>query len=417
MSADENTRENSDVTMRGFATRTSVNDAVLWIDRRAEALDSVSVSLDDAAGRVLAAPVVSSVNVPNFERSMMDGYAVIAEDTHGAGDYNRLNVTVIGESLPAAPFRGDVKRGQAVRVMTGAPMPPGASAVLPVEWVELQGDRLLVSSDVATGKHVGTVAEDIAEGETVFLPGRRLRPQDLGVLSSIGQTDVIVVRRPRVRVVVTGNELLASGSKPSEYRIADANSPMLKALVKRDGGDPLFAGITPDDPAQIEQAIREESSDVVLISGGSSVGQEDHAPAILKRIGELAIHGIAMRPSSPAGMGSVAGKLVFLLPGNPVSCLCAYDFFAGRAIRTLAGLPKQWPYRLTKKSLARKISSIVGRLDYSRVRLCGDQKVEPIAIGGASVLSSTTRADGFVIISPESEGFPAGSDVSVNLYD
>jgi molybdopterin molybdotransferase len=208
--------------------------------------------------------------------------------------------------------------------------------------------------------------------------------------------------------------LLPAGSLPSGYKIGDANSPMLQALVERDGGTVIPSGIVPDDPDAILTAIS-ESADVVLVSGGSSVGQQDHAPSLLAKHGELAIHGIAMRPSSPAGMGRLGKRLVFLLPGNPVSCLCAYDFFAGRAIRRLAGLPSDWPYRSIALRLSRNLPSVVGRVDYARVRIVGE-RVDPLAIGGASVLSSTTRADGFVVVREDSEGYPVGAEVVVWLY-
>jgi molybdopterin molybdotransferase len=159
-----------------------------------------------------------------------------------------------------------------------------------------------------------------------------------------------------------------------------------------------------------------ESFDLVLVSGGSSVGQEDHAATLLRLHGELPIHGIAMRPSSPTGMGRLDGRLVVLLPGNPVSCLCAYDFFAGRAIRAMGGRSRDWPYRRTTVPLARKIVSTIGRLDYVRVRLV-EGHIEPLAISGASVLSSTTRADGFALVPPDSEGYPPGAEVEVFLYD
>ena len=170
----------------------------------------------------------------------------------------------------------------------------------------------------------------------------------------------------------------------------------------------------PDEPGAILDALRAEA-DVVIVSGGSSVGIEDHAPALVAAHGDLAIHGIAMRPSSPTGLGRLGHRLVFLLPGNPVSCLCAYDFFAGRAIRALGGRARTWPYRSIVAPLARKISSSIGRLDYARVRVV-DGVVEPLAIGGASVLSSTTRADGFVLVSADSEGYASGATVEVWLY-
>jgi len=245
--------------------------------------------------------------------------------------------------------------------------------------------------------------------------GRMLRPQDVGVLSSIGVAEVPVVRCARVRIVITGNELLPAGARPEGYRIVDANGPMLQALVARDGGVPELIGPLPDQPEIILDAMR-GPADIVLVSGGSSVGEEDCAPLLVRQHGQLAIHGIAMRPSSPTGMGLLDGRLVLLLPGNPVSCLCAYDFFAGRAIRGLGGRNTDWPYRRVRLPLARKIVSAIGSTDYLRVRLL-DGCVQPLAVSGASILSSTTRADGFVIVPDDCEGFPPGAEVEVFLYD
>jgi molybdopterin molybdotransferase len=208
--------------------------------------------------------------------------------------------------------------------------------------------------------------------------------------------------------------LLPSGSLPRGFHIADANGPMLAALIERDGGIVDFPGLVRDDRDAILEALHADA-DVVIVSGGSSVGIEDLAPTLVAEHGELAVHGIAMRPSSPTGLGRIGHRLIVLLPGNPVSSLCAYDFFAGRAIRALGGRSKEWPYRAIRAKLARKISSPIGRLDYARVRMAGDL-VEPLSVAGASVLSSTTRADGFVIVSDDSEGFAAGSEVEVWLY-
>jgi molybdopterin molybdotransferase len=233
-------------------------------------------------------------------------------------------------------------------------------------------------------------------------------------MSSIGMGSVAVVRKPRVRLAITGNELLPTGSAPRDFRITDANGPMLAALAERDGGVVDFPGLIPDEPRAILDALQ-GGADVVIVSGGSSVGIEDHAPMLLAKHGSLAVHGVAMRPSSPTGFGTLGAGLVFLLPGNPVSALCAYDFFAGRAIRALGGRPKAWPYAPARGTLTRKISSPIGRLDYARVRF-EDGRVEPLSVSGAGMLSSTTRADGFVIVDDDSEGFPAGADVDVWLY-
>lgn len=406
--------EIGDVRMRGFARRSTVQSALDWLDHQVTTLSAELTGLGSASGRVLAQAMTSEVDVPHFERSMMDGYALRAEATQGASSYNRLELRIVGESLPGRACPLQVTPGSAVRIMTGAPLPAGADAVLPVEHAEVREDRLWVLEPLSPGKHVGRRGEDIAAGSMVLEAGRRLRPQDLGVLSSIGVSEVSVVRRPRVRIVTTGNELLPPGSKPQGQQIVDANTPMLMALVERDGGVAQTPGIIPDSPEAILEALRDDC-DVVLVSGGSSVGQEDHAPRLLAQHGELAIHGVAMRPSSPAGMGRLDHCLVFLLPGNPVSCLCAYDFFAGRAIRQLGGRPAEWPYGSVRLPLQRKLISTVGRLDYARVRVVNDQ-VEPLAISGASVLSSTTRATGFVVIPEDSEGYAAGTEVEVFLY-
>lgn len=403
-----------DVRMRGFSRRTTVSDAIAWIEDHVLLLPESVIPLAEGVGRVLARGITSDVNVPQFARSMMDGFAVRAADTSGASPYNRLALEVIGESLPGSIFAGVVGPGQAVRIMTGAPLPGGADAVLPVEVVEIDGSQVLAQGEVSPGKHVGRIGEDITSGTKVLERGRVLRPQDVGVLASIGVSQVPVVRRVGVRIVVTGNELLPAGSRPEGVRIVDSNGPMLSALVARDGGLAIHPGIVADTPEAILQAMRSEA-DLVIVSGGSSVGQEDHAPSLVLKHGELPIHGIAMRPSSPTGMGMIDGRLVFLLPGNPVSCLCAYDFFAGRAIRALGGYSTDWPYRRRKAPLARKIVSTVGRLDYMRVRLI-DDRVDPLAISGSSILSSTTRADGFVLVPPDSEGYPPGAEVEVFLY-
>jgi len=301
--------------------------------------------------------------------------------------------------------------------MTGAPIPAGSDAVLPAEWVDADPqapDRVVALSPLPPGKNIGRRGEDITRGTVLLDVGRILRPQDLGVLSSIGQASVNVVRQPRVRLVITGNELLPAGSTPCDFQITDANGPMLAALAERDGAIVEFPGLVRDEADAILAALNADA-DVVIVSGGSSVGIEDLAPDLLATHGELAVHGIAMRPSSPTGLGRLGHRLVFLLPGNPVSSLCAYDFFAGRAIRALGGRSKAWPYRSTRGTLARKISSPVGRLDYARVKIA-DGRVEPLSVAGASMLSSTTRADGFVLVDDDSEGFPAGADVEVWLY-
>lgn len=244
--------------------------------------------------------------------------------------------------------------------------------------------------------------------------------------------------RPRVAILVTGNELLPPGSAPEGYRIVDSNSPMLAALVARDGGQLLPVQYQPDEYTAVRDAIRDTPADIILISGGSSVGSEDHAPRAVAELGELAVHGVALRPASPLGVGflgrsrgeAVVGNReeapsplhtftstpVLLLPGNPVSCLCGYDLFAGRVVRRLGGRKWELPYRKAAFPLASKIVSAIGRVDYVRVTL-ENGLATPIAVSGASILSTTVVADGFVLVDRDREGHPPGDVVEVWLYE
>jgi molybdopterin molybdotransferase len=409
---------NADVRMRGFQQRSSVAQAQAWIDRQLPArsrLPTETVSVANCTGRVLAVDVTSHVEVPRFHRSMMDGYAVRSADLSAATAVHPLPLKEIGTCYPGQEFTGTVGAGEAVRIMTGAALPNGADTVIPVEQTQQIDGRPHALAGIEAGKHVGVPGEDIAVGDRLLCAGRRLRPQDGGVLSSIGMATIRVVRSPRVQILVTGNELLPMGSPAEGSRFADSNGPVLCGLVARDGGTVVGHAVVADDRAQLAAAMQADA-DVILVTGGSSVGEEDYAPILLAELGELAIHGVAMRPGGPTGLGRIGNRIVALLPGNPVSCLCGYDFFAGRAVRGLSGRGLDWPYTSTTGRLSDPLQSPAGRLDYARVRLA-DGQIEVLAIAGSSSLSSTLRADGFVVISPEQDDLPQGTELTVWEYE
>ena len=405
-----------DVRMRGFRRRADVEEVRAWLDALPLKPRAERVSLAAAHGRVLAAALVSSVDVPAFARSAMDGWALRGEDTFGAAETDHIQLLVVGTALPARPHGGAIAAGQAVRIMTGAPLPAGADTVLRAEDGQQDGDVLRVRAAAPVGKNVGLVGEDIRAGTTLLPRGRVLRPQDLGVASSIGCGTLEVFARPEVEVLVTGDEVLEPGSQPDGAHIVDANSPMLAALIARDGGQAAPIRFVPDGADGLRARLSEARAEVVIVTGGSSVGQEDHAPGLLAALGELRELGVGLRPAAPVGMGTIAGVPVFLLPGNPVSCLCAYDFFAGRIVRRLAGRDAAWPYAVRRGRLARKMTSVLGRVDYVRVKFDG-ALVDPVMARGASILSSTTESDGFVIVPRDHEGWPEGHEVDVYLYD
>ena len=404
-----------DVRMRGFQHRATVEEAVKAAVNGVERLPPESVPVGDSAGRVLAGDVVSEVAVPSFRRATMDGYAVFAEDTFGATAYSPVSLAVIGESLPGSTPSIPVEHGSSIRIMTGAPLPDGADAVLRAEDATERDGSVEVRAPVAGEQNVGRVGEDVKISDRVLADGRRLLPQDVGLLASIGHDPVSVVRHPLVRVIVSGDELLAPGERPHGTSIVDSNSPMLTALIERDGGATEVERL-PDDRMAMREALVRPGADVIVTAGAASVGARDLVPMLVDELGDLIVHGVAMRPSSPTGVGRIGSSPVLILPGNSVSCLVAYDFFAGPVIRRLGGLPQAWPYRSVRLPLEVRLVSQIGRTDYARVQIESDT-VRPLAISGASVLSSVTRASGFVVIPAGLEGYPEGAEVDVHLYD
>jgi len=404
-----------DIRMRGFRDRATVEAAQAAAMAGVKPLPAEPVAVTSAVGRALAGPVVSEVDVPPFRRATMDGYAVWAEATYGASPYNPAVLEIIGESMPGTTAPDMVGPTGACRIMTGAPVPDNADAVVRAEDATERGYHVDITAPVASGRNIGRIGEDIAIGAEVLPAGRRLLPQDVGLLASIGHDPVAVRRQPVVRIIVSGDELLAPGARPGGTSIVDSNSPMLAALVARDGGIPTIVRL-PDDREAMRAALAEPGVDVIVAAGAASVGTEDNVPYLVAELGELSIHGVAMRPSSPSGVGRIGSVPVLLLPGNPVSCLVAYDFFAGPVIRVLGGRSAQWPYRTVRLPLRKRIVSQIGRTDYARVTV-RDGAVESLAVSGASVLSSVTRAAGFVVIPAGLEGYPEGAQVDVHLYD
>lgn len=408
----------SDPRNVGFRDCTPVADVLALLrDRIPGPNRSESVALRELHDRVLAEDVVAPIDVPRFDRAAMDGYALLADDTVGASATAPRELEVIGTAWPGRPHSGGISPGRAVRIMTGAPIPDGADAVLPVEsTASLGSERVAIHAEIARGRHVARRGEDITTGARLLTKGRRLRPQDLGCLSSLGIDHADVVRPPTVELVVTGNEVLPAGTLPTGFHITDANSPLLAASLRRDGGlagEPRFVR---DVREELIATLRDTKADVVLITGGSSVGDEDYVPSVVSELGELVVHGIEMRPGKPAGVGWIDGRAVFLIPGNPVACLAVYDVLIAPTIRRLGGRSEAWPHRVKALPLASEVISKRNRLDYVRARIVGDG-VEPLGAGGASKLATATLADGVFLVPADVERLAARTSVDVYLYD
>jgi len=408
------------VRMHGFTRYARLADALKIVLSKAKRLESEAVPFDRALGRVLAEDIISEVDVPPFNRSAVDGYAVRAEDTFGASELKPVNLRIIGSVDIGVNSKLHVGKEVAIKIMTGASLPKGSDAVVMVEHTRVKGKNIAVSAPVTPGKNVSEKGEDVKAGAVVLGRGCLLRPQDVGMLASMGKTRVRVSRRPEVAILATGSELRKPGERLGRAEVTDINSYSLAAAVERFGGLPHRLGIVPDESEELKRALRKAISyDVVLASGGSSVGEHDIMPDVIAELGELMFHGVAIRPGGPTAFGIIKSKPIFALPGFPVSSLIAFDMLVGSALRQMQGLPADRGYPKVWARLARKVSSTLGRADIVRVRIRTEEEglmADPIRVTGSSVLSSMTKADGFVIVPEDVEGFDEGKIVEVELY-
>jgi len=383
----------------------------------------------EAAGRILAEDVLSPVDLPDFPRATMDGYAILAADSFGAGDSIPAYLDMVGEvRMGEAPaFR--VSRGQAARVSTGGMIPEGADAVVMEEYTSRPDEGTLeVRRPVSAGENVLATGDDLRKGELILPAGRRLRSQDIGAFAGVGVTVLKVRRRPRVAILPTGDELVDPRVEPRPGQVRDINRFSLAAAVMEAGGVPEAGDILPDDLPAIQARLREaaERADVVLISGGSSMGVRDHTVEAIDSLGEpgVLVHGISIKPGKPTIIGRVrrggVDKAVVGIPGHPVSAFMIFHAFVRPILRQLSGeVPTLADAaRRVRARLSRNLSSAAGREDLVRVYLEekeGALLAHPL-MGNSAMISTLTRADGFITIPLEREGLPAGSEVRVTLY-
>jgi molybdopterin molybdotransferase len=407
-----------DVRMRGFTERTDLEAALEMLRAAVAPLDAESVQLEQALGRTLALDIISTEEVPAFDKSAMDGYALRAAETFGASPTDPTSFSVIGEVLPGEVGDLEVGPGEAVRIMTGGAFPEGADAVLMAEYATDRGDVVLAHGSVVPGRNVARAGEDIQTGDRVLERGRILRPQDIGVLASIRMVEPKVTRRPVVGIISTGTELVEPGSAEAGQpgRVVNSCRHILEGLVTQTGGTARRLGTLRDDREALRTALDAFDGDILLTTGATSVGKEDYLPGLLAELGELLVHGVNIRPASPLAFGRLGKALAVLLPGNPVAAMVGFDVFVRPALQLQLGQREERWNRRVRGRLRRKLASALNRTDFVRVQLVGEGEVEPLRSGGAGVLTSVTRADGFVIVPRDDEGFEAGTEVEVYLY-
>lgn len=356
-----------------------------------------SLPITEACGRVLSENVRSLVSLPAFNRAALDGYAVRSADTHGA--------------RPQSPIILD----HAKAVRTGAPVPEGYDAVVILEDTVIRAAGVEIARELPPYRNVSRIGEDVSLGETVLQMGHRLRPPDIALFAAIGLSDCMVFQRPRIAVIPTGSWLVPPGGKVlGQGQAREINGLMSSLYTAEWGGVPFIEDIVPDDPRLIRAAIQKNlGADLILLSGGTSVGERDYAPRVVEEMGDLIAHGFRLTPGKPTALGFVDSVPVVCLSGYPVAALSALYLFVRPIVKRLAHLADK--PRQISAILAGKIPSRPGYLTVARVALSGGM-AEPVMTSGAGILSSVTRSDGFVIVPEEREGMEAGEIVDVNLF-
>lgn len=383
-----------------------------------------TISIEAGLDRILAEPILSAENLPPHPRSVMDGFAVCAADTFGATESMPCYLQITGSVAMGEMPEGEVQRGCCFKIATGGFLPRGADAVIMHEHTVPVDDTMI---EIVKGGGAGTaiigVGDDIREGEQALSPGHLLRPQDLGLLAALGITEIKVYRQVRVGIVSTGDEIVPHSEKPGPGKIRNINSIALSGLILRAGAIATDYGIVSDQQQVffpvLEKALTE--NDIVLFSGGSSVGVRDLGEQAVESLGPpgILVHGVKLKPGKPVLIGLSGTKPVFGLPGHPVSALVCFDLFVAPAIRQLSGAGSgQVVTPTVTAKISRNLNSAAGRLDLVRVRLTRQEDsylAEPV-MGRSGAISTLSRAHGYFLIDEESQGVNQGSLVEVYIY-
>jgi molybdopterin molybdotransferase len=379
-----------------------------------------------ALHRILAEEIVAPANLPGFNRSTMDGYAIRAEDSFGATDSLPSYLKIVGEIKMGVKPELKINPGKAVKISTGGMLPEGANAVMMLEYTEQIDDTTIeVRRSISPWENVVREDEDLKTGEIILRKGHRLRPQDIGVLAGIGKTNIKIYRKPKIAIISTGNEIIPAESEPRIGQIRDINSYTLGACIEETGGVPVYRGIIKDEVILLEQeikkTIKEDKVEAVIISGGSSVGVRDVTLEVLNRLGKpgVLIHGVSVKPGKPTILAIADNRPIFGLPGHPVSAMIIFDLFVRPLISWLQG--GEYNYDSAKEIEAELTCNMVsdsGREDYVRVFVYKQGEkfyTEPI-LGKSGLISTMIRASGLIKIGLNIEGLEKGSKVMVRLF-
>lgn len=395
----------------------SVREARVRVLAAVSAVGTEDVLVGDALGRILAEELVAPHPLPRFDNSAMDGYAVRADDI--GGDLP-IELMVVGEVKAGDPGEVEVGAGEAARIMTGAPIPPGATAVVPVEDTEEASGRVLVKAAPPGGGHIRPAGEDVTEGQVLARPGTPIGPGELALIASLGLSPLSVYRRPRVAIVVTGDELVTPEEVPGPGQIRDSNSVALTALVHDAGGEPIVHRSVPDglDETRAAFSVAAEGADLVISSGGVSMGRYDFVRDVIGELGRIDLWRVAMQPGKPVVLGAI-GDVPFLgLPGNPVSIHIGFEQFVRPALRKMQGMTSVLRPTV-RATLSEPLDKRPGRLHFVRVTLGHDGEgwiATPTGLQGSHIQSSLLNCHGVARFDIDEAHLDAGAEVTVEVW-
>lgn len=379
-----------------------------------------SLALRSSLGRVLAEDILSPYNVPNHNNSAMDGYALNADDVAASGN---TTLRIAGTAFAGKAFEGTVSKGECVRIMTGAVMPPECDTVVIQEHVQAEDGRITFGEGVRRGQNLRYAGEDLKQGQVVFAAGHMMRPADLGLIASLGLGEVKVYRKLRVAFFSTGDELASIGQPLEAGQVYDSNRYTLYGMLTRLGVEVIDMGVVRDDPALLEQALQDAAAcaDVILTSGGVSVGEADYMKQLLTELGQVVFWKIAMKPGRPLAYGKIGDAHYFGLPGNPVSVMVTFYQFVRDAMLVLMGQPNPVPVPQLSVISAGNLKKAPGRTEFQRGVLFADGdgqwKVQPIGNQGSGVLRSMSEANCFIVMDESCGNIQAGETVKVQILD
>jgi len=406
----------------GFSKLTSLEDALKKLFSHIKVTEIEELGVIDSLNRILAEVITSTMDIPPFDRSAMDGYALKAEDTFGASQKNPKNVVMIGIVEIGESTTLKLNKGEAIRISTGAPIPEGADAVIKIEDTEIQNKNITIYTSIVPGKNVAKAGEDFKKGIKILSQGIELKAEHIALLSSLGIENVKVSAKPKVSVFASGDELLEVGSPLVPGKIYNSNTPMITSLVKLYGSIIVRGNTVKDDKESLITALKNASkdSDIIIFTGGTSVGTKDYLPEVMHDEGVVLTHGIAMRPGSPVLTGLHDTSLVFCLPGTPVAAYVCFLSITGMAIRKMMGCSKVDPRTEVLANISKDVPvSSMGYLNFLRVQLetlKNNFLAHPVKLKGSGVISSLTQSDGVVEIPPSQEGLKKGNSVIVKLF-